>query len=268
MTKAVLSDKICMVQLGTVDMYIINDYDIAKELFNKDIFTLRNAGSFISNHRLWGNGKGSGIIFNNGEGWTNQRRFSLRTLRDFGFGKKSAEETMNLEIDEMIEKYSIQKSDVLIGLDFNLPIINILWQMVANSRIVDPEGERMVELVTILFTSPPAANFLPYFLQKIFSEKSGFKARSDVLVEHKKYLLDTIDAHEKTFDEGHMRDFIDAYLSQMKTDSQGKFSKYDLASNLLDFFHAGTETSSTTLKWFVLFMTLHQVVILFNTMRI
>ena len=39
-----------------------------------------------------------------------------------------------LEIDEMIEKYSLEKGDTLIGLDFNLPIINILWQMVASSR--------------------------------------------------------------------------------------------------------------------------------------
>ena len=34
----------------------------------------------------------------------------------------------------------------------------------------------------------------------------------------------------------------------------------DLAISLLDFLLAGTETSSTTLKWLVLFLTLHQEV--------
>ena len=34
----------------------------------------------------------------------------------------------------------------------------------------------------------------------------------------------------------------------------------DLAFNLFDFLLAGTETSSTTLKWVVLYLTLHQEV--------
>ena len=40
----------------------------------------------------------------------------------------------DLEIDEMIERYLTEKGDIFIEHDFNLPIINILWQMVANSR--------------------------------------------------------------------------------------------------------------------------------------
>ena len=34
----------------------------------------------------------------------------------------------------------------------------------------------------------------------------------------------------------------------------------DLVISLLDFLLAGTETSSTTLKWMVLYLTLHQEV--------
>ena len=34
----------------------------------------------------------------------------------------------------------------------------------------------------------------------------------------------------------------------------------DLTMNLFDFLIAGTETSSTTLKWVVLYLTLHQEV--------
>ena len=37
-------------------------------------------------------------------------------------------------------------------------------------------------------------------------------------------------------------------------------NKDDLAINLFDFLLAGTETSSTTLKWLVLFLTIHQEV--------
>ena len=37
-------------------------------------------------------------------------------------------------------------------------------------------------------------------------------------------------------------------------------NKDDLAISLFDFLLAGTETSSTTLKWLVLYLTLHQEV--------
>ena len=34
-------------------------------------------------------GKLHGIVFNDGKAWSEQRRFTLRTLREFGFGKSS-----------------------------------------------------------------------------------------------------------------------------------------------------------------------------------
>ena len=39
-----------------------------------------------------------------------------------------------------------------------------------------------------------------------------------------------------------------------------ELNKDDLAISLFDFLFAGTETSSTTLKWVLLFLTLHQEV--------
>ena len=47
-----------------------------------------------------------GIIHTEGSHWTIQRRFSLKTLKDFGFGKQSLEVAINTEIDEVIKKFS------------------------------------------------------------------------------------------------------------------------------------------------------------------
>ena len=45
----------------------------------------------------------------------------------------------------------------------------------------------------------------------------------------------------------------------MKEDKQGKYTRGDLVATMMDFFTAGTETSSTTLKWTLLYLATNQV---------
>lgn len=45
-----------------------------------------------------------GVFFTDGPFWVNQRRFTLRHLRDFGFGKKSMEGLMLEEVDDLIDE--------------------------------------------------------------------------------------------------------------------------------------------------------------------
>jgi hypothetical protein len=44
-----------------------------------------------------------GVMFSNGSEWHEQRRFSLRQLRDFGFGKMSMEHLIHEEIMKCIK---------------------------------------------------------------------------------------------------------------------------------------------------------------------
>ena len=44
-----------------------------------------------------------GLLFSQGSEWKEQRRFSLRTLRDMGFGKISMEGSINLEVTKLID---------------------------------------------------------------------------------------------------------------------------------------------------------------------
>lgn len=46
-----------------------------------------------------------GIAYNHGPEWTEQRRFALKTLRDFGFGKKSMEAIMHENVDELMDYF-------------------------------------------------------------------------------------------------------------------------------------------------------------------
>ena len=62
-------------------------------------------------------------------------------------------------------------------------------------------------------------------------------------------LSEQIEKHRATLDRENPQDFIDVYLIAMEEDEG--LNTDDLAMNLFDFLLAGTETSSTTLKWLV-----------------
>ena len=62
------------------------------------------------------------------------RKFSFKTLKGFGLGSKSLEEVIHFEAENMLEKVFASSGDVLLGSEFNLPMINTLWQIVAGTR--------------------------------------------------------------------------------------------------------------------------------------
>ena len=258
---AVTNHKLATVRFGPKTFFIINDFQLAKELFSREEFSGRSSQPFSLQHKCF-NGQPQGIVSNDGRLWDAQRRFGLKTLKTFGYGKKSLEETINMEANEVIEKFlSACNKDFLISNDFEIPVINILWQLVAGKRFVedDPEGKEVVNGVAFMFETYIKANFTPLRLLKTFPDLFDYKKISHAYDVLRVYNMKTIDEHEETLDEEAPRDFIDAYLIEMKNQGeQSSFNKEELAVCLFDFIAAGTETSSNTLKWIILYLTLYQ----------
>eukprot|EP00092_Neocalanus_flemingeri_P034518 GFUD01037533.1.p1 GENE.GFUD01037533.1~~GFUD01037533.1.p1 ORF type:complete len:516 (+),score=112.45 GFUD01037533.1:99-1550(+) len=259
---AVTRHKIARVDFGPNPAYFINDFELAKTLFDKAEFSGRKATPTQLLHRYF-NKTPQGILFTQNEQWSTNRRFSLKTLKDFGFGKKSIEDSIHFEVEELSETFLSAKGDNLIGTDFNVPIINILWQMVADSRFTpqDPEGMKMVENVTNIFITGIKFNHIPLFINQMFSTWTGYLEKIHAHENIRDYLMKIVEKHEVDLDLENPKDFIDVYLIEMKKQSGGQeYNKEELAGCLYDFFVAGTETSSTTLKWIVLYLSLHQEV--------
>uniref|UniRef100_A0A1B0DHC9 Uncharacterized protein n=1 Tax=Phlebotomus papatasi TaxID=29031 RepID=A0A1B0DHC9_PHLPP len=75
--------------LAAVPTVICHDADGVKEILNRQEFDGR-ADIYLArmrdpNHNL------RGIFFTEGPFWKNQRRFTLRHLRDYGFGRRFTE---------------------------------------------------------------------------------------------------------------------------------------------------------------------------------
>ena len=79
-----------------------------KELFAREDFSGRPVSKFLEENRFFGK-LPQGILNTEGHQWITQRRFALKTLKDFGFGKKSLEATVNIEIDEIIRQFLINQ---------------------------------------------------------------------------------------------------------------------------------------------------------------
>ena len=70
----------------------------------------------------------------------------------------------------------------------------------------------------------------------------------------------SIKNHKETLDTNEPRDYIDKYLIEIQNTKDPNSSFYgekginNLAANLMDLFMAGSETTSTTLTWAILYM--------------
>ena len=94
------------------------------------------------------------------------------------------------------------------------------------------------------------------------SESSLAKSASDAVLSSGSLdmMKQTIKEHEETLDPNEPRDFTDKALVEIKgtTDPSSSFfgekGRENLANTLYDLFLAGSETTSSTLTWALLFM--------------
>lgn len=101
-----------------------------------------------------------GVLTVSGNVWKEMRRFSLRTLRDFGFGKqKSMNDTIQQELADLIAglDHKISSSNnpnnkgyvLEMKQFFTISILNILWNMIAGFRF-EHSDERLKELINLI----------------------------------------------------------------------------------------------------------------------
>ena len=114
----------------------------------------------------------------------------------------------------------------------------------------------MLDDITIIFSSQilTIALMAPW-VRFILPSMTGYTHRLETLARVRQFILEEIEAHDRDLDENDPRDLMDQYLLEMRRTGNPEFSKLQLMMICLDMFGAGSDTSSSTLSWCVLFLT-------------
>ena len=251
----------------------IGDFEAIKYLFNhidgNDRTDSLMRKSLLHTRKVTSGNTMPGLLFSEGSLWHQQRRFTLKTLKDFGFGKQGMEGLIHEEVNQFI---SFVNTNIDQPLDFshklNLPIINALWKITVGDRFEydNPKLLNIVERLTECFKliSDPKQAILRSFpwVEKLPLPESVFKRKYFVSTLHEisDMMMDNIIKHKETLDVNSPRDFVDMMLIEMENTEDESSSFYgqlgfdNLKVTMFDLFLAGSETTSTTLTWAFLYM--------------
>ncbi|KAI8497864.1 hypothetical protein Bbelb_245160 [Branchiostoma belcheri] len=196
--------------------------------------------------------------------WKQQRKFTIMGLRDFGFGKRSLEGKILEEIQGLREEI-LKKGEkpFSIRLPLQNAVGNVICSIVLGKRFEynDKKFEKIMKAFdqNLGFEQQVAAiaNFFPW-ARHIPVVKRAFAKVQTNLETCLSVMREDIAAHKETFDPNDIRDFIDTFLLEMRNKGEGNdFTDKQLEYLIGDLFLAGTETTSSTLTWALLYMLRH-----------
>ena len=252
-------------KLGVDRIVVVGNLQGIREFLSSEDLTGRPNGPYFELRTF---GYRRGIITSDGELWAEQRRFVVRHLREFGFGRRNMSSMIEDEAELMCQflRDQISKSpSATIQMDkmCGIHILNTLWMMLAGTRY-KPEDMEMTRLQTILgelFKNIDmlGTTFGHYpFLIHVAPEFSGYNLYMQSHEPLWKFIGDEIENHKKTYIPDQNRDLIDVYLGMLNSESRPKtFTEKQLLAVCLDLFMAGSETTTKSFGFSFVYLLLY-----------
>ncbi|XP_060623324.2 cytochrome P450 2J6-like [Anolis sagrei] len=206
-----------------------------------------------------------GILLSTGSTWKHQRRFSLMTLKNLGLGKRSLEYQIQEEAYHLVENFRATKGKPTNpSFALTLAVSNVICAVVFGHRFSN-EDETFHQLLEAMEPIFKFGGSLPHFIYDLFpslmshipgSHQKALSARDFVC----SFIKREINKHQDMVATDDPQDFIYSYLAQlekMEDQSNPPYDESNMIQSIFDLFLGGTETSSTTLYWTLLYMVLY-----------
>nr|UOW66142.1 cytochrome P450 305A1 [Rhopalosiphum padi] len=239
-------------KLGREYVVIVFGNDLLSETLHRDEFQGRPDNFFM---RLRTLGKRRGITMTDGNLWKVHRSFAVRHLKLLGLGQRRVDELIYNEYQHMVQRLIDATESVTPTLYLQSAVMNVLWELTAGTKFEDPKLLTLMRKRSSAFDlAGGLLNQMPW-LRYLAPIRTGYSLVTEI--NHQLYSLisNNIAEHKRTITDT-TRDFIDAYLHQMKKEDieNTTFTEEQLIAVCLDLFIAGSSTTSGTLDFAILAM--------------
>ncbi|XP_023271812.1 cytochrome P450 2F3-like [Seriola lalandi dorsalis] len=201
--------------------------------------------------------KGYGLGISNGERWRQLRRFTLTTLRDFGMGRKGMEEWIQEESKHLVAHINSTKATPFNPTYFlSCTVSNVICCLVFGQRFSYDDDHFLHLLQTIsevlkVISSPwgQMYNIFPRLMEWVPGRHHNMFAKIE---EVREFIMKKIQEHEDTLDPSSPRDYIDCFLMRLGQEKHiptTEFHYDNLVSTVLNLYLAGTESTSSTIRF-------------------
>ncbi|XP_077990661.1 cytochrome P450 2J6-like [Glandiceps talaboti] len=238
-------------RLGTKEVVVLNGLKTMKEALNSDVFNGRpmRPSEFTT--------KGDGIVFAGAQQFKHRRRIVSRMLRDFGVGQASIEGKILEEVKWLIKEIE-HKGDNPFNPrnDLTKSVSNVTCAIVFGKRFDynDPVFQRIISSLHESMEAPLLISmvmFCPILIYLPIIRGRMCRAYESL----KEGVFPAIATHKQTYHPDRTRDIIDMFIKDLRPVGEDK--DQDLVQSTIDLFAAGTETSSTTILWGIVFLVRH-----------
>uniref|UniRef100_A0A0B7BQ04 Cytochrome P450 n=1 Tax=Arion vulgaris TaxID=1028688 RepID=A0A0B7BQ04_9EUPU len=241
---------------------VLSGYDLIKEALVKkaDVFSDRPPFFF---DQATGLGE-KGVIFSNGKNWKEQRSVALYILRTFGMGKNLLALKIQEEVDNYVEYLASQKGNPTnISLQTNISTSNVICSILIGHRFEydDQDFQNLIHKLGTLATEQQTVSLVNFMFWLKYLPGDFFRAKK--LTAHFDTILNLLEkfikeTKQNMTDGNEASNFIEAYImdreKKIKSGLPTDLDDKNLLKIVNDLFQAGTETTSTTIYWCILFI--------------
>ncbi|KAF8374503.1 hypothetical protein PRIPAC_80932 [Pristionchus pacificus] len=275
-------------QSGMYTMFIphpvvqITDFDVMREAFieNGEAFTGRPQNKIIQ--EVFSFAPNAGVINSTGEVWREQRRAAVSILRDFGMGKNHMEELVCSSIEDYLIHLDTvaDKENIDLRWPIQVMVANVINEVLFGFRYKYDDCQPLMDYVIcvnevtlspILKRDFPVQMLLGVMknrgvgiamaipaITKIpcIRERTIGKTESR-MKEINQYIVDNVTRARRDYNvEDEPTCFVHACKQRMQENNN--LDDVNLMTTCSDFFLAGQETTTTTLRWAMLIMAKSQ----------
>ncbi|KAM3619155.1 uncharacterized protein V6R79_003840 [Siganus canaliculatus] len=246
-------------RMGQMWMVVLNRFEVLKEALVNQADSLADRPDSPLQQDV---AHGLGLITSNGPVWKQQRRFALSTLKYFGFGKKTLEPLILEEIEYCAKGFvTYQGKPFDPQVIVNNSVSNLICSLVFGHRFeysddkfraLMKQFDQSLQIEASVWAQ--LYNSFPLLMRRLPGpHQTVQRLWNDV----KDFIRGELQEHKENWDPSDPRDYIDCYLNEIETTKgqvETSFDEENLIMCVLDLFVAGSETTTTTLRWAFLYM--------------